>query len=143
MAKDTVATPARSRAVRPPRAVLAGDVPPKTDRRSLERDRIARASLRSDVVSAQALSDMLALVDGLAPDERKRLRRTLFEREVVPADGDPDLELVPGWRDGAYPYKNLMARRSYERQKYRLQVELLKLHAWVKDTCQRVVILFE
>ena len=36
-----------------------------------------------------------------------------------------------------------MSRRSYEKQKYRLQVELLKLQAWVKDTGQRVVILFE
>ncbi|MFO0957711.1 MAG: polyphosphate kinase 2 [Isosphaeraceae bacterium] len=36
-----------------------------------------------------------------------------------------------------------MARKSYERQKYRLQVELLKLQAWVKETGERVVILFE
>jgi len=36
-----------------------------------------------------------------------------------------------------------MSRRSYERKKYELQVELLKLQAWVKETGQRVVILFE
>jgi polyphosphate kinase 2 len=36
-----------------------------------------------------------------------------------------------------------MLRGNYEKQKYRLQVELLKLQAWVKDTGQRVVILFE
>jgi polyphosphate kinase 2 len=36
-----------------------------------------------------------------------------------------------------------MSRRAYEKQKYRLQVELLKLQAWVKETGQRVVILFE
>ena len=47
------------------------------------------------------------------------------------------------WRNGGYPYKNLMQRRNYERQKYRLQVELLKLQAWVKETGQKVVILFE
>jgi polyphosphate kinase 2 (PPK2 family) len=34
-------------------------------------------------------------------------------------------------------------RKRYEREKYRLQVELLKLQAWVKETGQRVVILFE
>ena len=38
---------------------------------------------------------------------------------------------------------NLLSRKSYERQKYRLQVELLKLQAWVKETGQRVVIVFE
>jgi polyphosphate kinase 2 len=51
--------------------------------------------------------------------------------------------LANDWRDGGYPYRNLMSRKNYERQKYRLQVELLKLQAWVKDTGQRVVIIFE
>jgi polyphosphate kinase 2 len=75
----------------------------------------------------------------------KALRRTLFERPLdKPAEGvDPDLELAPNWREGGYPYKNLMSRRAYEKQKYRLQVELLKLQAWVKESGQRVVILFE
>ena len=48
--------------------------------------------------------------------------------------GDPDDELAADWRTGGYPYKNLLSRKSYERQKYRLQVELLKLQAWVKET---------
>jgi len=56
---------------------------------------------------------------------------------------DPDMVLAGRWREGGYPYKNLMARKTYEAQKYKLQVELLKLQAWVKDTGQRVLILFE
>ncbi|MCB1643654.1 MAG: polyphosphate kinase 2, partial [Xanthomonadales bacterium] len=36
-----------------------------------------------------------------------------------------------------------MRRKTYEKQKYDLQVELLKLQHWVKETGQRVVILFE
>lgn len=36
-----------------------------------------------------------------------------------------------------------MSRRRYEREKRRLQIELLKFQAWVKDTGQRVVIVFE
>lgn len=36
-----------------------------------------------------------------------------------------------------------MSRRNYEKQKYQLQVELLKLQAWVRETGQRVVIVFE
>ena len=47
------------------------------------------------------------------------------------------------WREGIYPYRHRMLRRNYEKQKYALQVELLKLQAWVKATGQRVVILFE
>ncbi|MDI9239456.1 polyphosphate kinase 2 [Lysobacter sp. LF1] len=36
-----------------------------------------------------------------------------------------------------------MSRRRYEREKRRLQIELLKFQAWVKETGQRVVIVFE
>ena len=36
-----------------------------------------------------------------------------------------------------------MSRRSYEKEKYRLQVELLKLQAWVKESGERVVVVFE
>ena len=57
---------------------------------------------------------------------------------------DPDDQLAKGWRtQGTYPYRNLMSRKNYERQKFELQVELLKLQAWVKDSGQRVVIVFE
>lgn len=90
---------------------------------------------------APALGQLKALIGGAAPDEVKALRHLLFERAAPAAGIDPDLELVANWRDGSYPYKNLMARQSYEKQKYRLQVELLKLPAWVKDTGQRVVAL--
>ncbi|GAA5081349.1 polyphosphate kinase 2 [Lysobacter panacisoli] len=36
-----------------------------------------------------------------------------------------------------------MSRRRYEREKRQLQIELLKFQAWVKETGQRVVIVFE
>ena len=36
-----------------------------------------------------------------------------------------------------------MSRKIYEKEKYLLQVELLKLQNWVKETGQKVVILFE
>ncbi len=56
---------------------------------------------------------------------------------------ESDQILAADWRSGGYPYRYLMSRKNYEQQKYRLQVELLKLQAWVKKTGQRVVILFE
>ena len=49
----------------------------------------------------------------------------------------------PWNHDGAYPYKTKMDVLDYERQKHELQIELLKLQGWVKDTNQRVVIIFE
>ena len=94
--------------------------------------------------AGEPLQELRALIGSAAPDEIKALRRLLFAPQAAPAEGvDPDTELSPTWRAGGYPYKNLMSRRQYERQKYRLQVELLKLQNWVKETGQRVVILFE
>jgi polyphosphate kinase 2 len=74
------------------------------------------------------------------------IRHALLEQDEpiygdIPLDDDD--ELVDHWRSAVYPYRNLMSRTAYERQKYRLQVELLKLQAWTKDTGQRVVIIFE
>jgi polyphosphate kinase 2 len=139
--------------------VAAGDVPPRLDEASLQEHRVARATERAQAVQAGVLADVAAaatepvewlqrvqaLVNGASPDEARALRRLLAERaRPAPAAGiDPDIELAATWREGGYPYRHLMARRSYEQQKYRLQVELLKLQAWVKETGQRVVILFE
>jgi polyphosphate kinase len=53
-----------------------------------------------------------------------------------------DGRLVDTWREG-YPYEERMPRPDYEVVKRQLQIELLKLQNWVKDTGQRVVILFE
>ena len=47
------------------------------------------------------------------------------------------------WREGSYPYKNRLSRKTYEKQKYHLQVELLKLQKWVRENDQKVVIIFE
>ncbi len=42
-----------------------------------------------------------------------------------------------------YPYKKKLNREDYEFQKAELQVELLKLQKWVKDTGERIVMIFE
>jgi polyphosphate kinase 2 len=92
---------------------------------------------------AEALRVTLA---GASPDDLLVLKQALAGNGTVPLDmpkTHADDELASDWRDGGYPYKNLMGRTSYEAQKYQLQVELLKLQAWVKEAGQRVVILFE
>lgn len=92
------------------------------------------------------VSTLETLLAGASPDDAALLREALLKPEY----GMPsklrvraDDELSANWRHGGYPYKNLMSRKNYEKQKYQLQVELLKLQAWVKETGQRVVILFE
>ena len=54
----------------------------------------------------------------------------------------PDGTPVDTWRE-EYPYDERMARDYYDREKRLLQIELVKLQSWVKDTRQRIVIIFE
>ncbi|GLX92070.1 polyphosphate kinase 2 [Herbidospora sp. NEAU-GS84] len=57
---------------------------------------------------------------------------------LLRSDGSP----VDTWREH-YPYDQRLERPSYEREKRLLQIELLKLQYWLKDTGGRLVILFE
>jgi len=49
---------------------------------------------------------------------------------------------IETWREG-YPYDHRMDRTEYETTKRLLQIELLKAQAWIRDTGQKLVILFE
>ena len=102
---------------------------------------------QGDLSAQQRAAALRALIEGASRDDREALRQALLagpglESESV-SKGHPDDELANGWRDGGYPYRHLMRRSTYEAQKYQLQVELLKLQAWAKETGQRIVILFE
>lgn len=55
----------------------------------------------------------------------------------------PDGNAISTWRDGHYPYRELMDRGLYEREKYLLQVELLKFQYWSQDSGTKHVIVFE
>jgi polyphosphate kinase len=54
----------------------------------------------------------------------------------------PDGRQVDTWRED-YPYDERMPRDYYEHAKRLLQIELVKLQNWVKDTGQRLIIVFE
>ena len=45
--------------------------------------------------------------------------------------------------NGSYPYKKKIRLGEYEEQKHLLQIELLKMQNWAKETGQRVAVLFE
>jgi polyphosphate kinase 2 len=141
-----------------PRRTSAGDVDPAISEKGIEdykvkdrlsaardskeaavRDIISHATPGSGPKLAKALT---AMFEGASPDDVAALKDALLQKEDAAAS-HPDDELSPDWRLGGYPYRHLMSRKSYEKQKYHLQVELLKLQAWVKETGQKVVILFE
>ncbi len=144
-----------------PRKASEGDVVPDLDPGPLEEFVVGEAVEEASEEQASAINQVLAgakpngltvaewlnaVLEGTSPDEFARLRSTILEQDepvygTVPLSSDD--ELVELWQSGIYPYRNLMSRKAYEHEKYRLQVELLKLQAWVKETGQRVVILFE
>jgi polyphosphate kinase len=85
-------------------------------------------------------------VKGMSKEDKTLLFKMLLDGDSTYKEIGihPDNILVPNWHEeNKYPYKYLLSRKTYEFQKYNLQVELLKLQAWVKNTGARVVILFE
>ena len=47
------------------------------------------------------------------------------------------------FKEGKYPYTDKIPRSSYEKEKAKLQIELLKVQNWVKLSGQKIVVIFE
>jgi polyphosphate kinase 2 len=73
------------------------------------------------------------LLDGLQVDEERPEQPILLD-----GDGQP----LGTWREN-YPYDKKLGRTEYERQKRILQIEMLKLQKWVRETGQRIVVVCE
>ncbi|MBP6008020.1 MAG: polyphosphate kinase 2 [Rhodoferax sp.] len=125
------------------RGVVRRAVQASTDAAQSSKKTAVKSILKSAGNKADALKTLLA---GSSPDDVAAIRKMLLDGETTAATNQkikPDEELSDDWRTGGYPYKNLMSRKRYESQKYKLQVELLKLQSWAKETGQRVILLFE
>ncbi|MBN3758066.1 polyphosphate kinase 2 [Paraburkholderia sp. Tr-20389] len=145
------------------RQVSRGDVIPGHTARAAELAHTHQAAVAANDLLANSMQSVIeagatqnadtlldsvkTVMDGMSADEVSALRALLLEGDpaawTTGKRRHPDDELSPAWREGGYPYLNLMSRKAYEKQKYRLQVELLKLQAWVRESGQRVMILFE
>jgi polyphosphate kinase len=55
---------------------------------------------------------------------------------------DKEGNVVETWREN-YPYPQRMSREQYDREKRQLQIELLKLQKWIKETGRKLVVFFE
>jgi polyphosphate kinase 2 len=162
-APRATAAPRKSTTSDTTRKVSAGDTLGVRQAAPLRRATVSRAVSKAQEAKLAAVTDIIsrpdqppaktaaslkAILEGAAPDDAKAIRQLLKQqsnpkRASAREKAKPDEELSTQWRNGEYPYKNLLSRKTYEQQKYLLQVELLKLQAWAKETGQRVVILFE
>jgi polyphosphate kinase 2 len=157
------ARPAARKAADAPRRASRGDTLGTVQPRRIRQQAVGQAVEARQGAQLAAVRDILsrkesgkadkaeslrAILEGAAPDDAKAIRQLLKGQAKASARAkaeavDPNEQLSKDWRSGAYPYKNLLSRRVYEANKYLLQVELLKLQAWAKETGQRIVILFE
>ncbi len=145
-----------------PRRASQGDRAPGLDLDAIERFEVAQEtdSARGELVNAvrdvlqgahpgdvQAVATWLQAVAAGTPDDDLTALGSALAEQDGPVFGTPPVhphdELVKDWRTAAYPYRNLMRRKVYEKHKYHLQVELLKMQAWARETGQREVIVFE
>ena len=72
-------------------------------------------------------------LDGFSVDDSDDDDPVLLDATGLPVDT---------WREG-YPYDERLDRTTYDLEKRLLQIELIKLQSWVKDTGQRIVLVFE
>jgi polyphosphate kinase 2 len=142
------------------RSVSSGDTAPSLTSQGIEKHVIQQSIEAAQTAQTEAIETLIeqpttadipalahslrTIIEGASPDDAAILRKALLsDGSYQPTTPNPDTELSDDWREGGYPYKNLLSRKCYEQNKYHLQVELLKLQAWVKTTKQKVIILFE
>ena len=154
--------PAQSRRGTKARKTSEGDISPSLEPADLEAHEVSEAIRAAQESKISAVRDIVektpphdiqtlartleVIIGGASPEDATTLRNALLKKSSplsVRRKSGADEHLSSDWRDGGYPYQNLMSRKNYEKQKYRLQVELLKLQAWVKKSRQKLVIIFE
>jgi len=77
--------------------------------------------------------NLKATVETQIEDARHRLARLRHDPEAI----------RQAFENGDYPYTNKINRKVYEKRKAELQVELLKVQEWGRETGQKFVLIFE
>ena len=77
---------------------------------------------------------------GASPEALGISAESARRMEALPASAE-DSGSAP--LPAGYPYRTRMRRKEYEAEKKKLQIELLKVQSWAKDTGQRIILLFE
>ncbi len=87
------------------------------------------------------MGDSVVNVDSANDENKEKVDNPqVFDGDLSKLDKTARREL---FRKNIYPYSTKLGRKDYEAFKYELQIELLKLQNWVRDTGERVLILFE
>ena len=96
----------------------------------------------------ESIMDLADIIEALQDTEDDRLLHFGLTAADTWDEVDDPVLLGPNgtpvgtWREG-YPYEHRMSRKEYEITKRLLQIELLKMQAWVKDSGARIAMVFE
>ncbi len=84
-------------------------------------------------------ADKVVAIDEKAPEAKARANpaRVLGQMRHNPE------QIKELFRNGRYPYKTKIRRSVYEQHKEELQVELLKVQSWVKESGQKIIVMCE
>ncbi|MFA9485931.1 polyphosphate kinase 2 [Moraxella haemolytica] len=120
-----------------------------SDSKATQQPKTRRTTPKTQTMPSTA-AQLEELLTHASPDDLAELGQLLSDYlpatqvvQQVRTDKSKDTQLSDNWREGGYPYKHRLSRKNYESQKYKLQIELLKLQHHVKATGQRLIILFE
>jgi len=82
----------------------------------------------------------------MADDHTSALKELAQDRDLPELATLEDIKALGKkniFKNANYPYETKMGREEYETTKQQLQIELLKMQGWVRETGQRVVIMCE
>jgi polyphosphate kinase len=95
---------------------------------------------QNDTVSADAIPAGKEVVTLQSPASAK----ADHQPDKSPAHYRHDADSVRrAFETGEFPYKNRMGNKVYEEEMAQLNVELLKAQSWIKESGERVVVIFE
>ncbi len=93
----------------------------------------------ADSENGQTVDEARAIISGASEPHNKAGQALHALAEMR---HNPDA-IRRSFESGEYPYQNKLRPALYEKHKAELQAELLKAQKWIKETGQKVVILFE
>jgi len=126
-------------------AIERPDVSPSTKQPKME----TKSVKKSDKKKVLALKNVETPVDGESQMGLGQMGESLLQKEAPRTDEiRTDLGYSPGeidglFHEGIYPYREKLSRSAYDKRKKELQIELLKVQRWAKESGQRIVVVCE
>lgn len=100
--------------------------------------------IKDDSESSSHVKDQVAKTKKPAKSDPQSLNPSIAKKtETVARKLDKADPVRSVFESGEYPYSKKISRKAYEKKKAELQVELLKVQEWVRNSGERIAMVFE